>query len=334
MFVISAFLLTLVVLIIPSTADAEVVVRLEEVFRDDFNIDDSLNDSKWSTAERHTASISELSYYMEENVGVKNDYLILHCEQEKYMGCNYTGSRVDTNGKYEFLYGEIEWRAKLPGGPEFYTGLWLNKPETNPDLLPFEFAPPSVAFIDSAGIVSQRLFHSYNHMQQVDYDEGIYANIFLAKKPLTFHVYKLIWTDATMEWYVDGHRVFWVYNATKVPQVPLQIVMNIVVGGAFCGGPPGNGTDAFPARQVLVDYVVVRQNVTYVVEEEDQDEEGMDAILDNNWRETMPTYFLPVVGALAILLVIVIVCVLVVVGLRIKARRDRRSFFRVDPLRF
>ncbi|OWA52261.1 hypothetical protein BV898_16719 [Hypsibius exemplaris] len=310
-----------------STTNAdETVTRLVEIFRDDFNTDDYLNDSKWTVADRHTASQAEVSYYMEENVGVKNEYLILHCEQEYHQGCNYTSSRVDSNGKFEFLYGEVEWRAKLPGGPDFYTGLWLNRPSTVE--LPLEFAPPSAAFIDNGGINSQRLFHSLNDDQQVEFDVGIYSNIYLSKKPLAFHKFKMVWTNTSMEWYIDEHKVYWITDPVKIPHIPLQIVMNIVVGGAFCE-TQADGTRDFQVRQVLVDYVVVRQNRTF--EEEDSAEE-MYTVSNIPHREDMPWYFIPVIGTLGSLLLAFGALLAVLVVLTV--RRRRRRMLNGGPHRF
>lgn len=291
----------------------ETKFRLTEIFRDDFNTDDYLNASKWTAADRHTASPLELSYYKTEFARVQNEYLALHCKQQPYAGCNYTSSRVDTNGKFTFLYGEIEWRAKMPGGPDFYTGLWLANPTSQRVSLPLEFLPPAVAFLDRAGVLSQRLFFGYNHLDQVNYDLGLHGNIFLQKKALAFHALKIVWTNESLEWFIDGDLVYWVRDAAKIPQVPLQIVMNIVVGGVFCSVQV-DGTSLFQPRHMLIDYVVVRQNISYVTEEERQ------LLTPSEKTAIMPGYFIPVAGTLAVMLV-VCVAVLAVFILRLSRQR-------------
>jgi len=291
-----------------------------EILRDDFHTDDLINTSVWNVADRHTASALELSYYMKENVGAKNEYLVLLCEEENFRGCNYTSARVDTNGKFQFLYGEIEWRAKMPRGLDFYTGLWLTKPTKKADTpLPLEFNPPAIAFIDANGVIYPRVFHGRNHLQQVAFETGLYSNHALSKKPLAFHTFRIVWTNTSLEWFVDDHRVFWVHDPAKIPHVPLEIVQNIIVGGVFCEQQTPNASMYFQTRQVLIDYVVVRQNRPF-----------SDNSTDYEAAATAgePAYFFPVVGILTSVLV---VCLLVLAVIGFKRYRSR---YQIQPSRF
>jgi hypothetical protein len=47
--------------------------------------------------------------------------LYFYSSQRRNFGDRlYTSGRVDTRGKFDFLYGEVEWRAKLPKGKGTY----------------------------------------------------------------------------------------------------------------------------------------------------------------------------------------------------------------------
>ena len=91
---------------------------------------------------------------------------------------------------------------------------------------------------------------------------GIYSNIFLADEAVTFHTYKMVWARTHLEFYVDGHKVFWVDEHGKIPHLPLQLVMNVAVAGPFALHEPRNDTARAKDVYMMIDYVVVRQNWT------------------------------------------------------------------------
>src|SRR5690606_6504835 len=58
----------------------------------------------------------EAQYYMAENAVVEDGFLKITAMAESFSGFNYTSARMKTENKYEFKYGKVEIRAKLPSG--------------------------------------------------------------------------------------------------------------------------------------------------------------------------------------------------------------------------
>ncbi|OWA52262.1 hypothetical protein BV898_16720 [Hypsibius exemplaris] len=246
--------------ILPRVFAAVEKKELVEIFRDDFDVEAALPESKWTITDRDTLTTRELGYYQTENVCVKNGSLILRARREKFGNTNYTAARVETAGNFSFLYGEIEWRAKISGAEGFWAGLWIAQESTNNVIA--DYAPPAATFIDYTGHTTLRAFYDMGKADKtIDIATGVYSNIFLISQGPEYHKYRIRWTSDLVEWYVDDHKAFWVDEPEKVPQVPLQLVMNVAVGGVFALKQPA--TDGAKQEvQMAIDFVVVRQNRT------------------------------------------------------------------------
>ena len=64
----------------------------------------------------------ELQYYTdkEDNLKVEDGLLKITAKREDYEGKLYTSARITTQDKFEFTYGRVEMRAKLPN----WEGMW------------------------------------------------------------------------------------------------------------------------------------------------------------------------------------------------------------------
>lgn len=67
----------------------------------------------------------ELHHYMWDDVWQEQGFLFLRSQRRSYGGRQYTSGRVDTRNKFQFQYGEVEWRAQLPKGRGIWPALWL-----------------------------------------------------------------------------------------------------------------------------------------------------------------------------------------------------------------
>ena len=61
-----------------------------------------------------------------ENVKVEDGVLKITAKTESYNGSNYTSARIISRDKYEFQYGRVDIRAKLPTGSGTWPALWLS----------------------------------------------------------------------------------------------------------------------------------------------------------------------------------------------------------------
>lgn len=71
--------------------------------------------------------VEEGNFYFtnrEENVSVKDGSMVLTALAEPIANSRFTGCRVNTGNKFSFLYGRLEFRAKLPWGKGIAPALW------------------------------------------------------------------------------------------------------------------------------------------------------------------------------------------------------------------
>ena len=117
---------------IPSTD----VTRAEEfadtegyslVWSDEFDGKD-LNAEKWRIEDNGSGcGNAELEYYNESGVSVCNDpdfgnsALKLTARREQYKGKSFVSGRINTSAKFEFTYGKVEAKIRLPKTAD---GLW------------------------------------------------------------------------------------------------------------------------------------------------------------------------------------------------------------------
>ncbi|XP_055328805.1 fibroblast growth factor receptor 3-like [Paramacrobiotus metropolitanus] len=181
---------------------------------------------------------------------------------------NYTSGRVDTGKAFNFLYGEIEWRAKVPKGKGVWTALWLSHFEC-PAATVCSHWPPAVSVIDARGDQTYNIYTSDYYTLKNDQGQPTTqsaSNTYSSPMDITedYHLYKLLWTKEKMVWYFDNQEIFSVSERAQIPTDKMQIVMNVAVGGMF-PGPPAD-TTIFPTR-FFIDWVVVRQTPSMIATE-------------------------------------------------------------------
>jgi beta-glucanase (GH16 family) len=198
----------------------------------------------------------ELQYYTRENrnVQVKNGVLKITASKENG---SWTSARVKSQGKRSFKYGKVVFRAKLPSGVGTWPALWLLG-----DDIPVK-GWPSCGEIDvmehvgkNPGIVQAALHTPSSHGDTKDKN-----SIPVPTYNSEFHDYELVWTEAKLQFSVDG-KVFYTYAPTEKNQStwpydhPFYLIMNVAIGGGFGGAVDESLTTA----TMEVDYVRVYES--------------------------------------------------------------------------
>src|SRR5665648_309937 len=92
------------------------------VWADEFNYSGLPDTSKWGN-EIGFIRNNELQYYTSKRIDnskvVKGNLLIIG-KKEPYKGAGFTSASLVTDGKYNWVYGKVEARIKLPKGQ----GIW------------------------------------------------------------------------------------------------------------------------------------------------------------------------------------------------------------------
>ena len=207
----------------------------------------------------------ELQYYAEgrlENTRVANGKLLITARKEKlsnaadFGGQAYTSGRLYTRGRFEFTYGFVEVRAKLPCGLGTWPAIWM---------LGTQGDWPEEGEIDIMEHTGKKKGEILGSLHTGAYNWPKNTQISAATRVDSacdaFHNYQLTWDADRMVIGVDNKNYVQFANPKdgdhhKWPfSDPQYLILNVAIGG-FLGGPVDN--KMFPVT-MEVDYVRVYQ---------------------------------------------------------------------------
>jgi beta-glucanase (GH16 family) len=176
-----------------------------------------------------------------------------------YGSCRYTSARLKTQGKFEFTYGRVEARIRIPRGQGIWPAFWMLGGNID------QVGWPRSGEIDIMENIGREpaMVHGTMHGPGYSGGSGIGGSYVLptgAAFADDYHVYSVEWTTGQIRWLVDDREyrrstfadlpagTGWVFDH------PFFILLNVAVGGAWPGEP--DATSTFP-QQMLVDWVRV-----------------------------------------------------------------------------
>lgn len=230
---------------------------LSLVWSDEFDIDGAPDTSKWSydigTGNWGWGN-GEAQYYTNrsDNVKVENGVLKITAKKENYQGAEYTSTRLKSEGKFDFKYGRIEVRAKLPQGGGTWPAIWMLGSDFN------SVGWPNCGEIDIMEHVgnNQNTIHGTLHYPGNSGGNGNGNTVSVANVSTTFHIYEVEWTSTDIKFFVDGTIFHSFTNTTNVPfNHNFFFILNVAMGGSFGGGIDIN----FTQSTMEVDYIKVYQ---------------------------------------------------------------------------
>ena len=217
---------------------------------------------------------NQLEYNTDQTSNVRHDgdgFLRIVARQESFEGNDYTSARITTKDRYEFTYGRVEARIRLPEGRGIWPAFWMlgaNFDEVGwpacgeIDILELRGDEPEVVLgtVHGPGYAAgESISGEYEHDQSVAND---------------FHVYAVEWDPEHITWFFDDEVVHTV-NPGDLPGTSpwvfdgdFFLILNVAVGGTFLEDP--DETTEFPAT-MGVDYIRVyeRQGVRPGVDEDE-----------------------------------------------------------------
>jgi beta-glucanase (GH16 family) len=208
---------------------------------------------------------NELQYYTSNstNLSVANGALHIAAIEENIGGSNYSSARIITNNTYEFQYGKVEARIKVPVGQGIWPAFWMLG--ANYETVGW----PQCGEVDIMEHVNNEKLNT-GTMHWFDGNGHRYEG---SSAPMTlneYHVYGAIWNETSVQFSIDG-QVYYEYvysiynNATPIFQQPFFFLLNVAVGGNWPGSP--DGSTNFPAT-MDVDWVRVYQDNTISTQEQ------------------------------------------------------------------
>ncbi|MEU8271617.1 discoidin domain-containing protein [Sphaerisporangium sp. NPDC049002] len=227
--------------------------------------------AKW-VADYGTGQNGELQYYTNNNNastdGAGN--LVIEARKETTAGtacpggpCQYTSGRINTGNKFNFTYGRVEARIKVPKGNGLWPAFWM----MGADFLTGRPWPYN-GEVDIMEILGKDTKTAYSTIHAPAYNGGggigsPYTLPGGADYSDDFHVWAANWDSKGIVYTLDGRTVFTLdkaqVEATRGPWVydhAFYLILNLAVGGDWPGPP--DATTGFPKR-MLVDYVRVYQ---------------------------------------------------------------------------
>lgn len=245
----------------------------ELVWQDEFNYRGKPDPEKWNFENGFIRNL-EKQYYTSrrKNAKVKNGKLFLTARKEKYRNrrfeadaenwrynthySDYTSASITTQKKFEFQYGRVDVRAKLPHGKGVWPAIWMLGADFD------EVSWPNAGEIDIMEHVGKAPdeIHSTVHFpwdNHNGYDShgGIKKIENAAGK---FHIYSVDWSEEKIDFLIDN-EVFHSFQISEAGEEnnpfrkPFYLIINLALGGNWAGEvDPG----IFP-QEFVIDYVRV-----------------------------------------------------------------------------
>ena len=228
------------------------------VWSDEFNYTGIPDPEKWNMETGGGGwGNNELQYYTEDNALVENGVLTITAREESVGGYDYTSSRITTQNKFDFKYGRIEARMKLPYGQGLWPAFWMLGAN-------FETVTwPACGEIDVmemvGGVAGDNTVHCTLHWDN-DGDHAEYGQSYTLSSGIfadDFHIFSVTWNENEIVGYMDDNQYF-VADITPEQLSEFHqnffIILNLAVGGNWPGSP--DATTTFP-QTMEVDYVRV-----------------------------------------------------------------------------
>jgi len=224
------------------------------VWSDEFNTDGAPDPANW-TYDLGTGSNGwgngELQEYTDapENVIIEGGILNIIA---KANGSGYTSARLKSEDLFEFTYGRVEIRAKLPAAQGTWPALWSLGADYDVNPWP---GCGEMDIMEQTGQDKNTVSATIHH-PAVSPGSGDTGSTALATSTTTFHTYSLDWTPETITFLIDDEVFRSIPNDASLPfNSDFFLIMNVAMGGAL----GGQVDPAFTEDRMEVDFVKVYQ---------------------------------------------------------------------------
>ncbi|MFV5698855.1 glycoside hydrolase family 16 protein [Flavobacterium sp. ZT3R17] len=238
---------------ISSKLSLTVFVGSSLVWSDEFNIDGAPDASKWNFQVWDPGYVNdELQSYTNrsENTIVEGGVLKIKAIREQYGKGEFTSGRLESNGKFDFTYGKIVIRAKLPTGVGTWPAVWMLGSNIGSVGWP---ACGEVDILESVG-KELNVNHSSLHSPGRSGNTPDTGTINVPNDNTEFHIYTADWKAGSIKFYVDDKLFYTFVNSDKFPfNKNFYLIVNLAMGGVW-GGPVDPN---FTSSTFEIDYIRV-----------------------------------------------------------------------------
>ncbi|WP_314613380.1 glycoside hydrolase family 16 protein [Streptomyces stackebrandtii] len=210
----------------------------------------------WNKGGCTISSNDESEWYLPSQVSVRDGELTLTAQRRATRGSDdktypWRSGMISTGRdqwygepRRTFTYGYFEASIRIPSEEGMFPAFWMMPAS--------RFTPPEVDIMEF--IASTTQVNMYVHWREPDGERarqrGTYGPADFAER---FHVYGLLWQPDALVWYVDGIERFRVSDPEHIPDVPMEVLLNLAVG------VPEEPPDTVDTARMRVDWVRVWQ---------------------------------------------------------------------------
>lgn len=200
----------------------------------------------------------EEQFYTDEtdNVRVEDGMLKITAIRENRNGRPFTSARLKSQDLYEFTYGRIDVRARIPEGGGTWPAIWMLGADLETNPWP---AAGEIDIMEHRGNDAGTIFGTV-HSPSGFGGSANGGTLSVSDATTEFHVYTVDWTADKIDFLVDGQRYYTYNPATKDDDTyPFNkdffLLVNLAMGGTF-GGTIDSGVNE---ATLEVDYIRVYQ---------------------------------------------------------------------------
>ena len=225
------------------------------VWFDEFDGNGTINTNNWNYETGGGGwGNQEVQNYTNSLNNIYKENGILKIKVIKESNNSYTSARITTKNKFDFKYGRVDIRAKLPSLAGTWPALWMLG--ANIDSVSW----PSCGEIDIMEQFEDKSYvQSTCHWQSsstTDYAPVSYGLPVDLNTPTEFHVYSLIWAEGSVKTLLDGNQFYAMNTNSNMPfDANFFFIFNVAMGGTNGGTIDPNFTN----DAMEVDYIRVYQ---------------------------------------------------------------------------
>ena len=273
----------------PTTPPQSYTFNNELVWADEFDEDSSLGNPAVSPDNWNIETVApdngswyngELQYYTDkhDNIKVEDGILKITAKREDFQGKLYTSARINTQDKFEFTYGRVDMRAKLPNWEGMWPAFWLLGANIDEigwpncgelDILEHgDYVKDSTS--DDPGLISSAVHYgpqdysrqTTNVPNKIFFDTGqerfIRSEKIIEQPFEEYHTYSMQWAPDKIQFFIDEemHFEFPMQSQHSPFDKPFFLLLNLAVGGHWTDGYVAPG---FTEATYEIDYVRVYQ---------------------------------------------------------------------------
>ncbi|MDO5969188.1 glycoside hydrolase family 16 protein [Flavivirga aquimarina] len=232
------------------------------IWADEFDVEGAVDTAKWfaETVPPNNGSWwnEEVQHYTDrlENAFISNGTLKIVAKKENYTFQNstkaYTSARLITKDKFDFTYGTVEVRAKLPASQGTWPAIWLLG--SNIDSVGWPICG-EIDIMEQTGADKNKVLgtcHWSDNGNTASY--GLESTI--SNAATEFHVYSMEWTETYIKIFLDEVEYYEIALNNNLPfNKDFFLILNIAMGGTL-GGTINSG---FTEDTMEIDYIRVYQ---------------------------------------------------------------------------